>query len=86
MVAAMNDHLSPRGRVIVSCIGIRQRAKGVRYFVGEYRHSRDRHDLSAACLHATNLRERAELAHRDAALDVAGVPIPDRRHDARRMG
>lgn len=82
----MNEHLSPRARTVVACIGIRQRAKGVGYFVGEYRRSRDRHDLSAAYMHAAHLRERAELAHRDALLDQAGAPATERRHDARRMG
>lgn len=82
----MNEHLSPRARVVVACIGIRQRTKGVGYFIGEHRRTGSARDLSAACLHARHLRERCEQALRDAQLDQAGVPANDRRRRARRMG
>jgi hypothetical protein len=81
----VNEHLSPRARTVVACIGIRQRARSVEHFVRTYCETHDRHDLSAACLHARHLRERCDDALRDSQLDAAGVPRHERRPHARRM-
>lgn len=82
----MNEHLTTRAQTIVACIGIRQRAKGVGHFMREYRRDRDQHHLSAACHHARQLRERCDLALRDATLRQAGVTNEGRGDDSRRVG
>jgi hypothetical protein len=82
----VNEHLSPRARTVVACIGLKQRAKGLRHFLDACRRDPSAHHFSAALFHARALRERAELASRDAQLDAAGVPAGERGSDARRMG
>lgn len=49
----------------VAVYGIRLRAEGVRYFLGEARATPTRTTLSALRLHASWLRERATRAHAD---------------------
>lgn len=82
----MNEHLSPRARTVVACLGIRQRARAVAHFVREARRTGEPHSLAAASFHARTLRERAELALRDAQLEQAGVTTTGGSDDARRMG
>lgn len=78
--------LSKRARTVVACLAIRQRARAVSYFIDQYQRGGERHDLAAAELHARQLRERAQLAHREATLDSLGIQATGGDANARRMG
>lgn len=82
----MNEHLSPRARTVVACIGIRQRAKGVQHFIAAYRRDPDTHYLSAGLYHARSLRERSSVALADARADAAKHHDERGRADARGVG
>jgi hypothetical protein len=82
----VNEHLSPRARTVVACIGIRQRAKGVAHFIAACRRDPAPHTFSALSFHAAELRRRAEIALADASDDRGRARDDERRHDARRMG
>jgi hypothetical protein len=82
----VNEHLSPRARTVVACIGIKQRAKGVRHFLDAVRRDPSPHTYSALGFHAAELRRRADIALADARDDATRARSDERRRDARRMG